>query len=84
VRSFAAAEDLGVTRVLLAVSISTSALMPGRSVGAPSTGSMLRRTAMRCTILTQLPVAFCAGSTANSAPEAGLIEATRAFHLRPG
>ena len=39
---------------------------------------------MRCTILTQLPVAFCAGSTENSAPDAGLIEATRACHFLPG
>ena len=30
------------------------------------------RTATRCAILTQLPVAFCAGMTENSAPVAGL------------
>ena len=45
---------------------------------------MARRTGMRCTTLTQLPVAFCAGSTENSEPDAGLIEATCAFHSSPG
>ena len=55
--------------------------MPARSTGAsagwPVSSS---RTGMRCTIFTQLPLAFCAGSTLNSPPEAGLMEAMRACH----
>ncbi len=39
---------------------------------------------MRCTTLTQLPLAFCAGSTLNSLPEVGLIDATRAVQRTPG
>src|SRR5215471_13361452 len=64
----------------LPVSISTTALMPARSVGPFALSSIARRTGMRCTILTQLPVAFCAGRTENSAPDAGLIDATCALH----
>jgi hypothetical protein len=39
---------------------------------------------MRCTIFTQLPLAFWAGSSESSEPEAGLIETTCAFHFLPG
>ena len=39
---------------------------------------------MRCTTLTQLPVAFCAGSTENSLPLAGLMLDTFAFQVRSG
>ena len=33
---------------------------------------------------TQLPVAFCAGSSENCEPDAGEIDATCAFHFLPG
>ena len=38
------------------------------------------RTGTRCTIFTQLPVAFCGGSTENSDPVAAPMLATRARH----
>ena len=44
--------------------------MPARSCGSPATAGIAMRTGMRCTTLTQLPVAFCGGSTENSAPVA--------------
>src|SRR5476649_1935940 len=50
------------------VSISMVVLMPTRSGGSPAWHSTEVRIGMRCTTLTQLPVAFCGGSTANSAP----------------
>jgi len=59
--------------------------MPARSTCACSPGAISSsRTGMRCTTFTQLPLAFCAGSTLNSEPELGAIEATRAFHFTPG
>ena len=42
------------------------------------------RTGTRCTTFTQLPVAFCGGSTANSAPVAGAMALTRAGHSSSG
>ena len=42
------------------------------------------RTGTRCTTLTQLPVAFCAGSIENSAPVAGLMLSTVAVPLVAG
>jgi hypothetical protein len=66
------------------VSMSTTTLIPARSGGALSFVSILSRTGRRCTTFTQLPDEFCAGSTANCAPVAGLIVATLAFHSAPG
>ena len=61
------------------------ALMPARKT-SPWTvsGSINKRTGMRCTIFTQFPVAFCAGRIENSEPAAGLIELTCAFQTWPG
>ena len=39
---------------------------------------------MRCTTFTQLPLAFCAGSSENSEPLAGLMLSTVPCHMRPG
>ena len=50
--------------------------MPARSVGTSWPGSSSMRTGTRCTTLTQLPVAFCGGSSANSEPVPAPIEAT--------
>ena len=50
------------------VETSTVVLMPTRSGGSPSRQATERRTGIRCTTLTQLPLAFCGGNTANSAP----------------
>ena len=46
----------------------TLALMPLLTISAASPVSSFSRTGMRCVTLTQLPVAFCAGSSENSAP----------------
>src|SRR5204862_6054138 len=54
------------------VSILTVAVMPARRSGSPACGDRRSFTGRRCTTLTQLPDAFCGGSTANSAPVAGL------------
>src|SRR6185436_10745950 len=66
------------------VSISTTALMPARSVVSAGRSITCRRTGMRCTTLTQLPLAFCAGSTLNSAPVAMPMLSTTAVKVRPG
>ena len=42
------------------------------------------RTGMRCTTLTQLPVAFCGGSTANSAPVDWASDVTLPVHFMSG
>ena len=39
---------------------------------------------MRCTTLTQLPVAFCGGSTANSAPVDWASDVTLPVHFTSG
>ena len=62
------------------MSISTSALMPSRSGGSPAFGTMTILTAMRCTTFTQLPEAFCAGSSENSEPVACEMLSTRPCH----
>ena len=66
------------------VSISTVVLMPTRSGGSPSRQVTAMRTGMRCTTFTQLPVAFCGGSTANSAPVAWAMLSHRAGADRVG
>ena len=58
--------------------------MPERSTGALSVGCKAKRTAMRWVTLIQLPVAFCAGMSENSAPVAGLRLSTRAAHWVSG
>ena len=58
--------------------------MPARNGGASAGTSTRSRTGTRCTTLTQLPEAFWAGSTENSAPEAGLMLATDAAQVRSG
>ena len=45
--------------------------------------SSASRTVRRCTTFTQLPDVFCAGRTENSDAEAGVIDATFAFHIWP-
>ena len=42
------------------------------------------RTGMRCTTFTQLPEAFCGGSTANSAPVAWAMLGTLPVHSASG
>ena len=42
------------------------------------------RTGRRCTTFTQLPDAFCGGSSANSAPVAGLMLSTSACQMTSG
>jgi hypothetical protein len=66
------------------VSISTLALMPERSRrrSCPASNSILRGT--RCTILIQLPAAFCGGRMANWAPVPGLMAATVPRQAREG
>ena len=62
----------------------TVTVMPARSgvpFGVCSTSSS---TGIRCTTFTQLPVAFCGGSTENSAPVAGAMAPTVAGHSTPG
>ena len=56
----------------------TVAVMPARKSAICLGSSRLRRTGTRCTTFTQLPVAFCGGSKANSAPVAGLMLSTTA------
>ena len=58
--------------------------MPARSFGPSAGGSTRMRTGMRCTTFTQLPEAFCAGSTLKVAPEAGLMLSTEASKVMPG
>jgi hypothetical protein len=41
-------------------------------------------TGTRCTTLTQLPVAFSAGSSENAVPDPGWTLATRPWIVRPG
>src|SRR5699024_3412201 len=60
----------------------TSTLMPARSGGSSACASMAMRTGMRCTTLTQLPVAFCGGSSDDTAPEAGLMLSTWPCQVR--
>jgi hypothetical protein len=55
--------------------------MPARRIGSAPGSSIATRSGMRCTIFTQLTVASWAGSSENSEPEAGLIEAICAFHF---
>src|SRR5690606_24701869 len=50
------------------VSTSTLALMPVRMSTSSPPVSSFSLTGMRCVTFTQLPVAFCAGSSENSAP----------------
>ena len=66
------------------VSISIAALMPARNGGSSGSAVNAKRTGSRCTTLTQLPEEFWAGRRANSAPVAGLMEATTAVHVRLG
>ena len=66
------------------VSISTVALMPTRSGGSPASLFTSMRTEMRCTTFTQLPDAFCGGSTANSAPVACAMLTTVPCQTRSG
>src|SRR5581483_4702452 len=59
--------------------------MPGRSL--PRSGSSASSaifTGTRCTILVKLPVAFCGGSSENSAPEAGARLSTWPRRWAPG
>ena len=66
------------------VSMETATVMPARN-GYPFGGcSTSRRTGIRWTTFTQLPVAFWGGSTENSAPVAGAIASTVAGHSTPG
>ena len=58
--------------------------MPARNGGSPGCSISRSRTGSRCTTFTQLPEAFCAGSTANSAPVAGLMLSTTASHVTSG
>ena len=66
------------------MSILTTTLMPARSSGSPGARSTFTRSGMRCTTFTQLPEAFCAGSTENSAPLAGEMLSTVPRQTRPG
>src|SRR6516165_1991821 len=66
------------------VSMVTSALMPARSGGSVGLRSRMMRTGMRCTTLTQLPLAFWAGRIENSAPLAGAMVATFPDQVLPG
>ena len=59
-------------------------LIPMRSGGAPASALTEIRTGIRCTTFTQLPVAFCGGSRANSAPVAPLMLSTVPRHDRSG
>ena len=52
------------------------ALMPARRLEMSPLSSMAMRTGMRCTTLTQLPVAFWAGSTENTEPVPGAMLST--------
>ena len=63
------------------VSIVAVAVVPARNVGASGLLMSLRRTGRRCTTLTQFPDAFCGGKIANSAPVAGEMLCTSAFHV---
>src|SRR6266566_3384029 len=67
-----------------AVSMSTVTLMPARRIGSSGLRSTRTRTGMRCTTLTQLPLAFCGGRIENSAPLAGLMLSTEPDHVRFG
>ena len=58
------------------VSISTLTLMPVRSRCVSSPLSKAMRTGTRCTTLTQLPLAFCAGRIENCEPVPGLTATT--------
>ena len=64
--------------------MSIVALIPTRSGGSPSRHCTEVRSGMRCTTLTQLPVAFCGGSTANSAPVDWASEVTFPVHFMSG
>src|SRR5581483_3826305 len=80
--SFACTDIKG--RRLWPVSISTVTLIPERSRCVSSFLSKAIRTGTRCTTFTQLPVAFCGGSIANSAPVPGLTETTVPVNARSG
>ena len=59
----------------------TYAVMPARSGGSPWRSVRRSRTGTRCTTLTQLPLAFCGGRIANSAPVAGEMLSTSASQV---
>ena len=65
---------INLSSVDLPVSTVTVALMP--VLRASEASASLMRTGMRCTTLTQLPVAFCAGISENSDPVAAPIDST--------
>jgi len=60
------------------------ALMPARRPAMSSSGAKQKRSGMRCTTFTQLPLAFCGGRIANCAPVPGAIEQTEPRHSRDG
>src|SRR5437762_3333729 len=66
------------------VSTLTDADSPTRRVTPSSGAVMCTSTGTRCTTLTQLPVAFCAGRSENSDPVPAPIEATTPVNVRPG
>ena len=66
------------------VSTSTLALSPVRRGTPDGACSIARRTGTRWTTLTQLPVAFCAGSSENSEPVPAPMLSTVARISRPG
>ena len=66
------------------VSTVTLALIPVRKSGNVSSLSSAMRTGMRCVTFTQLPVAFCAGISENSAPVPAPMAVTWALKSRPG
>ena len=70
---------LGVSGLLLSAA-GVLVIIGGASLGQ----SMPTRTGMRCTTLTQFPVAFCGGMRANTAPLAGLMVATRPLNVMSG
>src|SRR5262245_27860870 len=73
-----------LTRLWRSVSTRTLAVMPARNGGSPGCGNSRSRTGRRCTTFTQLPEAFCGGSTANSAPVAGLMLSISACQTTSG
>ena len=69
--------EVATVRVVAVVSTVTVALVPTRNGKFGSDAATAIRTGTRCVTFTQLPVAFCGGSSEKAAPLARLMFSTR-------